>query len=302
MQASLYLMKQTLLPLHSTRPYDSVDLPEILVQFTGIQTLDVNIDSDPLIKAVAIGAIAFLTVWNCFGKFIEVRLESWTWFIRSQSHQMTSQWPFRDQKQACGSVKPVLSLCNGAVFVCFLCLCSHYYVTSLCIAIAQNVIAPLLFSLDESTVDGCLMNLLTESIYRGAFGSWPSEWHQHDEIRTPVASFSSRIDLFMGRSVCSTTQSVQTFCWKYSLKLWRELCCCSLGFHWLVSFFWIACLVMWDVVYLMVLEFNENQFFYVALSGMFNLGKKKKEKKMTWCCHRRQLWCCFIFELVYVYM
>jgi hypothetical protein len=68
-------MKQTLLPLHSTRPYDSVDLPEILVQFTGIQTLDVNIDSDPLIKAVAIGAIAFLTVWNCFGKFIEVRLE-----------------------------------------------------------------------------------------------------------------------------------------------------------------------------------------------------------------------------------
>ena len=67
-------MKQTLLPLRSTQPYDSVDLPEILVQFTGIQTLDVNIDSDPLIKAVAIGAVAFLTVWNCFGKFIEVCL------------------------------------------------------------------------------------------------------------------------------------------------------------------------------------------------------------------------------------
>jgi hypothetical protein len=31
----------------------------------------------------------------------------------------------------------------------------------------------------------------------------------------------------------------------------------------------------------MVLEFNENQFFDVALSDMFNLGKKKKEKKMT---------------------
>lgn len=71
-------MKQTLLPLRSTQPCDSVDLPEILVQFTGIQTLDVNIDSDPLIKAVAIGAVAFLTVWNCFGKFIEVCLESWT--------------------------------------------------------------------------------------------------------------------------------------------------------------------------------------------------------------------------------
>lgn len=63
---------------NTTQPYDSVDLPEILVQFTGIQTLDVNIDSDPLIKAVAIGAVAFLTVWNCFGKFIEVCLESWT--------------------------------------------------------------------------------------------------------------------------------------------------------------------------------------------------------------------------------
>ena len=124
----------------------------------------------------------------------------------------------------------------------FLCLRSHYFyyhldVTSLCIAIGQNVIAPLLFSLEESTVDGCHMILLTESIYRGAFGSWPSERHQHDEIRTPVASFSSCIDLFMGQPVCSTTQSVQTVCRKYSLKLWRELCCCSLGFHWVVSFF-----------------------------------------------------------------
>lgn len=65
------------MPLRSTQPYDSVELPENFVQFTGIQTLDVNIDSDPLIKAVAIGAIAFLTVWNCFGKLTEVCHELW---------------------------------------------------------------------------------------------------------------------------------------------------------------------------------------------------------------------------------
>jgi hypothetical protein len=39
-------------------------------QFTGVNPLESDVDSDPLVKAVAIGCVAVLTIWNCFGTIL----------------------------------------------------------------------------------------------------------------------------------------------------------------------------------------------------------------------------------------
>lgn len=39
-------------------------------QFTGVNPLESDVDSDPVVKAVAIGCVAVLTIWNCFGTIL----------------------------------------------------------------------------------------------------------------------------------------------------------------------------------------------------------------------------------------
>lgn len=40
------------------------------LQVTGINTLEGDMDSDPTVKGVAIGCVAVLTIWNCFGTIV----------------------------------------------------------------------------------------------------------------------------------------------------------------------------------------------------------------------------------------
>jgi hypothetical protein len=53
-----------------------------VLQFTGVNPLESDVDSDPVVKAVAIGCVAVLTIWNCFGTILLTRV-AWSFSIWS---------------------------------------------------------------------------------------------------------------------------------------------------------------------------------------------------------------------------
>ncbi|KAG0563253.1 hypothetical protein KC19_8G016100 [Ceratodon purpureus] len=48
----------------------------IVAGFTGVSPLESDVDSDPVVKAVAIGCVAVLTIWNCFGVHLSAKLQN----------------------------------------------------------------------------------------------------------------------------------------------------------------------------------------------------------------------------------